>query len=161
MEILQHSLKKVDRSSLNDFQKEILRIITNHFEGLMTEKISNDSIVEETPFLEIIIRLKGDSFVLSLSVRNDMFLLNSNYFDINIYPETRLDLVNLLVGEALLGNYEIILSYGASEKLVRKEIIFDNHELNEFNQEQKIGLFSKKVKRDEKKHGIQLIYSIP
>lgn len=160
MEILQHSLKKIDKSPLNNFQKEILEIITNLFEGLIIRKISNDSIIDEKPYLDIIIRLKASDFILNFSIRDDLFVLNSNYFDINIYPEIQFNLINLLIKEVLLGNYVITLSYGKFDKLIRKEIVFDNQELKEFNQKRKISLFVKKIRRYEKIQGIKLINSI-
>ena len=82
------------------------------------------------------------------------------YFDINIYPEIQFNLINLLIKEVLLGNYVITLSYGKFDKLIRKEIVFDNQELKEFNQMRKISLFVKKIRRYEKIQGIKLINSI-
>ena len=161
MEVLQNSLKETDLGAFTTFQLKVWNILNSHLKNLIFDKLSEDSLIEMGGIgVDVFLRLKTSYFILYMSIQKDSLVINSEHFDIYVYPETRFDLVNLLVGEILLGNYEIILSYGVSDKLVRKEVVFDNHELNEFNQKQKIGLFGKKVKRDEKKHGVQLIDSI-
>ncbi len=145
MEILQHTIRKIDTSSLNTFQLEIWNILILLFEKLKFEELSDKSIIDEIPYVDIILRLKENDFVLNLSIRRDVLVINSNYFDVNVYPETSLDKVRILLKEIISGKYSVFFSYGKKESLILKELLFDNYEIKEFNQKHKMNLFNKKT----------------
>lgn len=156
MEILQHPIKKIDTSSFNRFQLEIFNILISIFEKLKFNEISDKSTIDEMPYLDIIIRLNKNDFVLNLSIRKDIFVINSNYFDINVYPETDLDKIKILLEDIFDGKYSLGLSYGRNGKLISKELLFDKNRINEFNQKHKMTMFNKKVKEKENIKGYKL-----
>jgi hypothetical protein len=156
MEILQHTIKKIDTSSFNRFQLGILNILILIFEKLKFNEISDKSTIDEMPYLDIIIRLNNNDFVLNLSIRKNLFIINSNYFDINVYPETDLDKIKILLEEIFDGKYFLHLSYGRNGKLIFKELIFEKNRINEFNQKHKMTMFNKKVKEKENIKGYKL-----
>lgn len=157
MEILQHSLKKVDIETLTYFQKKVWDILSSLLKSLLIDKLSNDSTIEKGLGIDVFLRLKTNDFVLYMSITEDLLYINSKYFDLYIYPETELKKIELLLQQLLQGKYFIKLGYGSKEKLVQKELFFDNKELEEFNEKNKIGFFTRKMKNEKRVNGVKLI----
>ncbi|MEM9687284.1 MAG: hypothetical protein AAF934_10245 [Bacteroidota bacterium] len=159
MEILQHSLKKIDIDALTAFQLKVWDILNSLFRRLIVDQLSNDSVIEKGLGIDIFLRLKSDDFVLYMSITEDRFYINSKYFDIYIYPESQTCKIKHLLEQILLGKYSIKLGYGSRDKLVHKELIFDDTELGAFNESRKIGLIKKKIENEKRIDGIKLIES--
>ncbi|MFO7862487.1 MAG: hypothetical protein R6U85_00665 [Salinivirgaceae bacterium] len=157
MEILQHSLKKADIQALTSFQKNVWDILSSLFKSLLVDKLSNSSTIEKGLGIDVFLRLKTSDFVLYISFTEDRLYINSKYFDLYIYPETQLEKVELILRQLLQGKYIVKLGYGSKEKLVLKELIFDNNELEEFNEKNKIGFFTRKIKNEKRVDGVKLI----
>jgi hypothetical protein len=157
MEILQHSLKKADLEALTSFQKNVWDILSTLFKSLLIDKLSNGSTIEKGLGIDVFLRLKTSDFVLYISITEDRLYINSKYFDLYIYPETELEKIELLLRQLLQGKYIIKLGYGGKEKLVLKELIFDNNDLEEFNEKNEIGFFTRKIKNEKRVDGVKLI----
>lgn len=159
MEILQHSLKKIDAESLTAFELEVWNILCSLFKNLIDDQLSDESSVEKGLGIDVFLRMKRSDFVLYMSITEDRFYINSKYFDIYIYPETGIEKIELLSRQILLGKYSIRLGYGSNDKLVYKELVFDKKELEEFNESQKVGFITKKVENEKRVEGIKLIHN--
>lgn len=84
-------------------------------------------------------------------------VLNSEHFDIYVYPETEIDKIEHLLKHVLQGKYSIKLSYGKKEKLINKELVFEDIKLEEFNECQKIGFLTRKIENEQFVAGVKLI----
>ncbi len=157
MEILQHSLRKIDTDTLTAFQLKVWNILSSLFKNLLTDKLSNDSTIEKGLGIDIFLRLKASNFVLYMSITEDRFYINSKYFDFYIYPETEVNKIELLLRQLLQGKYFIKLGYGNKKKLVHKKLFFENIGLKEFNESKKIGFITKKIKNEKRIDGVRLM----
>ena len=158
MEILQHSLKNKDLASLTAFQLKVWNILAKLLSNLMFENLAKDSKVEMGGIgIDVFLRLKTCNFVLYMSIQKDNLVLNSEYFDIYVYPETGIGKVEHLLGQVLLGKYSIKLGYGRKGKLVKKELAFNDNDLGEFNESQNIGFLTKKIENEQIVEGVKLI----
>ncbi|MDH5380586.1 MAG: hypothetical protein OEW75_07035 [Cyclobacteriaceae bacterium] len=157
MEILQHSLKKVDLDSLSAFQLKVWGILRLLFKNLIVDQLSSESAIEKGLGIDVFLRLIRSDFVIYMSITEDYFYINSKYFDIYIYPEIEIDKIELLLRQVLLGKYSIKLGYGRKDKLVYKELVFGDKRLEEFNDSQKIGFLTTKIENEKRVEGVKLI----
>ena len=157
MEILQHSLKKTDLDALTAFQAKVWGILTSLLKDLLIDKLSNESTIEKGLGIDVFLRLKNSDFVIYMSITEDSLYINSMYFDFYIYPETEVEKIELILEELLQGKYLVILGYGSKERLVYKELVFENNKLQEFNEKRKIGFLTKKIKNEKRVNGVMLM----
>ena len=157
MEILQHSLKKTDLDALTAFQAKVWGILTSLLKDLLIDKLSNESTIAKGLGIDVFLRLKNSDFVIYMSITEDSLYINSMYFDFYIYPETEVEKIELILEELLQGKYLVILGYGSKERLVYKELVFENNKLQEFNEKRKIGFLTKKIKNEKRVNGVMLM----
>jgi len=157
MEILQYTLMKGEIDRLTEFQLSVWNVLSLLLTKLDAKKISPESTIEKGLGIDIFLRIKESDYVIYLSITEDRFYINSKYLDIYLYPETPREKIETFVNEFFQGKYLIRLSYDHNNKLVRKVIIFEDNELEEYNQDQKIGVFNRKYRYEKDLKGIELI----
>lgn len=160
MEILRQSFKKIVLDSFYGFQREILDIFTRVIENLDYNKISNDSFIDQGVFIDLIFISADDGLTFGFSIREEVFVINSKYFDIYIYPETSIYKIEVLISDIFLGRYFVIEKYGKKGKLVSNEFLFDRKELQVYNSSNKIAFFSRRIVLEKKIKGVNLLRNI-
>jgi hypothetical protein len=159
MEILQNSLKKADLDTFTPFQMKVWNILNSLLKHLMFDKLSEGSLIEKGGIgIDVFLRLKSSYFILYMSIQKDNLVINSEHFDIYVYHETEINKIELLLRDLLLGKYFIKLGYGSRKKLVYQELVFDNKELEEFNEKNKFGFFTRKIINEKRVEGVKLIH---
>ncbi len=158
MEVLHNPIKKEDLESFTTFQLKVWSILESLLQNLLSDKLSENSVIELGDLgIDVFLRLRIDYFILYISIQKNNLILNSEHFDIYVYPETKMSKIESLLKQVLLGEYTIELGYNARKKLVYTELVLDDAHLKEFNESHNLGFFKNKIVNSNKVHGMKLI----
>jgi hypothetical protein len=158
MEELTIAINKSELDNLGPFQKKVWGILNSLFRNLLLDKLSESSVIEKGGLgVDVFLRMEMSDLILYISITEDVLYINSKYIDLYIYPETSVDRIEILLRELLLGNYCVKLGFANKQKLVFIELVFDDLELQEFNQKNKLTLFWRTIVNEERIRGMRLI----
>lgn len=133
----------------SSFFKEIFGLLQETISKVDFQKTGSNSFIDLGPDVDIVLYLEGRDFSLSLSLRDDLFIINSTFIDYNFYPENNINEIKLIVNEIIQGNYDVMIGYNVKNKMCEMNLSYEDSKLAKFNVNKKYCFVWKQIHRYE------------